>query len=257
MTRRIRVASLTHLRGTNHLEPPTWSEMTWRIRIVGVSSNRSSTESSNARRTHARRTTGDHLERVRATMRPPPPSEILALAATVDDEAQKLRQARASAKGKSASKASAADFDVNGVRPASAAGGVIIDNSVLGSTTAGGGDSDAAGAAAGAMAAAGDAAGGARLNAKRGPTLKLPPPPDCAQIAVSLEGATLGWPPRDGGGDAAAAADPTATDVNVAITRGMRVVVRGPNGAGKSTLAKALAGSLPLIAGEVRRGLYE
>ena len=159
-------------------------------------------------------------------MRPPPPSEILALAATVSDEAQKLRQANAAAKGKAAS--SAAEFEiVNG----NVEGAAIIDNGNLNMNLA---DDDGA------------AAGGERLSARRGPSLRLPPPPDCGQVPVALEGASFGWPPRGADGGAVA---PVATEVDFEITKGMRVIVRGPNGAGKSTLARALAGTLPLAAG--------
>ncbi|KAH8097270.1 ATPase [Aureococcus anophagefferens] len=45
---------------------------------------------------------------------------------------------------------------------------------------------------------------------------------------------------------------PIVRDANLAVERGMRIVVRGANGAGKSTLVKAVAGALPLIAGERR-----
>ena len=167
------------------------------------------------------------LERLRSPMRPPPPSEILALAATVSDEAQKLRQANAAAKGKAAS--SAAEFDARQRQPRGR--GHHRQRQPQHEPRA---DADGA------------AAGGERLSARRGSSLRLPPPPDCGQVPVALEGASFGWPPRGADGGAVA---PVATEVDFEITKGMRVIVRGPNGAGKSTLARALAGTLPLAAG--------
>jgi zinc/manganese transport system ATP-binding protein len=41
-------------------------------------------------------------------------------------------------------------------------------------------------------------------------------------------------------------------DVDLAVPRGELVAVLGPNGAGKSTLVKAILGTLPLAAGELR-----
>lgn len=38
-------------------------------------------------------------------------------------------------------------------------------------------------------------------------------------------------------------------NVNLKVTKGMRLLIRGPNGAGKSTLLKAVTGALPLAAG--------
>jgi ABC-type multidrug transport system ATPase subunit len=38
-------------------------------------------------------------------------------------------------------------------------------------------------------------------------------------------------------------------DVNLKVTKGMRLLIRGPNGAGKSTLLKAITGALPLASG--------
>jgi ABC-type branched-subunit amino acid transport system ATPase component len=45
---------------------------------------------------------------------------------------------------------------------------------------------------------------------------------------------------------------PIVSDVSLEVGRGEIVTVVGPNGAGKSTLLKAIVGSLPLAAGEVR-----
>jgi len=38
-------------------------------------------------------------------------------------------------------------------------------------------------------------------------------------------------------------------DVDLKVTKGMRLLIRGPNGAGKSTLLKAITGALPLASG--------
>ena len=46
-------------------------------------------------------------------------------------------------------------------------------------------------------------------------------------------------------------------DISFRLTRGERVAVVGPNGAGKSTLFKAIAGVLPLSAGEIRVAGHE
>ena len=116
--------------------------------------------------------------------------------------------------------------------------------------------------APGVASEAGAGAGGAP--GRRGRvSLKLPPPPPVGQFPLALVGATVGYAPRqeapavdgavDGGGSAAgASAAPLAllTRVDLAVERGMRLVVRGPNGSGKSTLLKALAGTLPLFSGK-------
>jgi ATPase subunit of ABC transporter with duplicated ATPase domains len=71
------------------------------------------------------------------------------------------------------------------------------------------------------------------------PKLNLPRPPPCHFEQLELRGAAFGW------GEL-----PIVTGVNLAFRKGDRVVVRGPNGAGKSTLLRAMAGELPLKAGE-------
>lgn len=60
-------------------------------------------------------------------------------------------------------------------------------------------------------------------------------------IAIHLDGMSVGYI----GGQAA------LTDVNLDISRGVRLAVLGPNGAGKSTLFKAIMGMLPLRSGHV------
>jgi len=71
------------------------------------------------------------------------------------------------------------------------------------------------------------------------PKLNLPRPPPCHFEQLELRGAAFGW------GEL-----PIVTGVDLAFRKGDRVVVRGPNGAGKSTLLRAMAGELPLKAGE-------
>src|SRR5690606_40577326 len=43
-------------------------------------------------------------------------------------------------------------------------------------------------------------------------------------------------------------------NVKLQLAPGARIGILGPNGAGKSTLIKTLAGTLPLIAGELKTG---
>ncbi|CAM9810216.1 unnamed protein product, partial [Ectocarpus fasciculatus] len=74
--------------------------------------------------------------------------------------------------------------------------------------------------------------------------MKLPTPPACHTNQIELKGASFGW------GDA----PPTATGVNLKLEKGQTLAILGPNGAGKSTLLKALAGILPLSAGERKEG---
>jgi ATP-binding cassette, subfamily F, member 3 len=48
--------------------------------------------------------------------------------------------------------------------------------------------------------------------------------------------------------------NPILADVKLQLAPGARIGLLGPNGAGKSTLIKSLAGSLPLISGELKTG---
>ena len=79
---------------------------------------------------------------------------------------------------------------------------------------------------------------------ERRPRLVLPEPPESSHELVELEGVTLGWPQ---GPDVLA-------DVNLLVTRGMRLAVVGVNGCGKSTLLGALASTLSPRAGRRRVG---
>ena len=60
---------------------------------------------------------------------------------------------------------------------------------------------------------------------------------------LDLRDGELGYPQR-----------PILHNVKLQLAPGARIGVLGPNGAGKSTLIKTLAGSLPLLAGELTRG---
>lgn len=73
------------------------------------------------------------------------------------------------------------------------------------------------------------------------PGLTLARVPKVGDPPLQLKGASLRHP--QGSQD-------ILTDVDLTLSRGMRLVVRGPNGAGKSTLLKALAGSLEPTNGE-------
>lgn len=71
----------------------------------------------------------------------------------------------------------------------------------------------------------------------RKPQLVLPPPPKPnGENLLVLKGATIGYDPEE---------EPLLRNINLTITRGMKLLLRGPNGAGKSTLLKALRGSAP------------
>ncbi|KAH8048613.1 ATPase [Aureococcus anophagefferens] len=152
------------------------------------------------------------LERLREVMRPRPPDDIVQLAKTLADETEALKQA---------SRDDAPETNL------------------------------------------GDTVASPLLSTRTKTYLKLPTPPECGKMPVELRGATFGWPPRRRAlarapddelelEDIDADVKPIVRDANLAVERGMRIVVRGANGAGKSTLVKAVAGALPLIAGERR-----
>ena len=71
----------------------------------------------------------------------------------------------------------------------------------------------------------------------RQPELVLPPPPKpLGQDLLKIENAFIGHDPNE---------EPLLKNIDLAITRGMKLLLRGPNGAGKSTLLKALRGNQP------------
>lgn len=72
------------------------------------------------------------------------------------------------------------------------------------------------------------------------PTLVLPNPPKAmGDILLSLTDAQIGYEGKI-----------LVDNVNLEITRGMKLLIRGPNGAGKSTALHSLRGSLPLLQGQ-------
>jgi ATP-binding cassette, subfamily F, member 3 len=72
------------------------------------------------------------------------------------------------------------------------------------------------------------------------PSLILPSPPrSIGDMLMELCDASVGYREQP----------PLVTNVNFAIRRGMKVLIRGPNGVGKSTILHSLRGTLPLKAG--------
>lgn len=77
----------------------------------------------------------------------------------------------------------------------------------------------------------------------REPELVLPPPPKPnGEKLLVMKHAAIGYDPNE---------EPLLRNINLEITRGMKLLLRGPNGAGKSTLLKALRGNVPSM---VQRG---
>lgn len=71
----------------------------------------------------------------------------------------------------------------------------------------------------------------------RKPELVLPPPPKpLGQDLLKVENAFIGHDPNE---------EPLLKNIDLTISRGMKLLLRGPNGAGKSTLLKALRGNVP------------
>ena len=68
------------------------------------------------------------------------------------------------------------------------------------------------------------------------------PPPDTPQPILTASGVTAGYVPDL----------PILRDVSIAVAPASVTVIIGPNGAGKSTLIKAIAGLVPVSAGQVR-----
>ena len=72
------------------------------------------------------------------------------------------------------------------------------------------------------------------------PTVKLPDPPRAiGETLLSLQEAQVGW----------TSDCPLVSNIDLTITKGMKLLLRGPNGAGKSTCLAALRGTLELMQG--------
>lgn len=79
----------------------------------------------------------------------------------------------------------------------------------------------------------------------REPELVLPPPPKPnGENLLVLKDATIGYDPNE---------EPLLRNINLEISRGMKLLLRGPNGAGKSTLLKALRGNVPAMIQQGKR----
>ena len=73
------------------------------------------------------------------------------------------------------------------------------------------------------------------------PSLVLPPPPkSMGHVLLGLSNANVGYSEDNC----------LLSNVNIEVTRGMKLWLRGPNGAGKSTVLSSLRGTLPLLGGE-------
>lgn len=71
----------------------------------------------------------------------------------------------------------------------------------------------------------------------RKPELVLPPPPKpLGEDLLKIDNAFIGHDPNE---------EPLLKNIDLTITRGMKLLLRGPNGAGKSTLLAALRGNKP------------
>jgi ATP-binding cassette, subfamily F, member 3 len=74
------------------------------------------------------------------------------------------------------------------------------------------------------------------ISTARIPELILPPPPKPnGEYLLRMKNAAIGHDPNE---------EPLLRDINIDISRGMKLLLRGPNGAGKSTLLKALRGNM-------------
>ena len=73
------------------------------------------------------------------------------------------------------------------------------------------------------------------------PTMVFPPPPKAVGATLlSLENASIGYGEEK----------ILVTNVNLEITKGMKLLIRGPNGAGKSTCLHSIRGTLSLLGGK-------
>ena len=82
------------------------------------------------------------------------------------------------------------------------------------------------------------------LQTGKRPKLVLPEPPKCRADMVRLNKARIGW-----GGAGSSERSWMYDNLDMTVTRGMRMVILGPNGVGKSSLLWALAGRLKLLSG--------
>jgi ATP-binding cassette subfamily F protein 3 len=75
------------------------------------------------------------------------------------------------------------------------------------------------------------------------PVLKLPPPiKPMGESLLSLKGVSIGYDPLE---------TPLLNNINLDITRGMKILLRGKNGAGKSSLMAVLRGKLSALNGKI------
>lgn len=75
------------------------------------------------------------------------------------------------------------------------------------------------------------------------PVLKLPPPiKPMGESLLSLKEVSIGYDPQE---------TPLLTNINLDITRGMKILLRGKNGAGKSSLMAVLRGKLSALNGKI------
>mmetsp|Transcript_18055 Transcript_18055/g.25506 ORF Transcript_18055/g.25506 Transcript_18055/m.25506 type:complete len:454 (+) Transcript_18055:22-1383(+) len=80
------------------------------------------------------------------------------------------------------------------------------------------------------------------------PSLTLPPPPkSMGEVLLELKHASIGHDSNSA---------PLLKNINMKLTRGMKLVLRGPNGAGKSTLVSTLRGKIPLLDGKFIQNEY-
>jgi len=76
---------------------------------------------------------------------------------------------------------------------------------------------------------------------QRKPALTLARPPACGMAPLTLRGANIRHP---------LGSVDIISGAQLEVLKGMRLILRGPNGAGKSTILKALAGKIPVGAGQ-------
>eukprot|EP00560_Eucampia_antarctica_P008067 CAMPEP_0197825904 /NCGR_PEP_ID=MMETSP1437-20131217/2934_1 /TAXON_ID=49252 ORGANISM="Eucampia antarctica, Strain CCMP1452" /NCGR_SAMPLE_ID=MMETSP1437 /ASSEMBLY_ACC=CAM_ASM_001096 /LENGTH=750 /DNA_ID=CAMNT_0043426119 /DNA_START=199 /DNA_END=2452 /DNA_ORIENTATION=+ len=86
------------------------------------------------------------------------------------------------------------------------------------------------------------------------PSLVLPEPPkSIGDVLVGVKNANIGYTttaPNDDNDETTQTSTCLLSNINLEVTRGMKLWLRGPNGAGKSTLLASLRGTLPLLSGE-------